>query len=70
MFPSLIPGFLNHSADVLLPHWDRGLPAALHISVISTLQQKGAVENQGHALSICEERKIAAHAFMLPLAEP
>ena len=52
-------------ADVFLPHWDRGLPTALDISVISTLQQRtmhGAAENQGYALSICEERKMATDA--------
>ena len=63
--PSLIPGCQNRPADVFLPHWDRGLPAALDISVISTLQQRtlqGAAETQGYALSVCEERKMAAHA--------
>ena len=52
----------NRPADVFLPHWDRGLPTALDISVISTLQQRtvhGAVKNQGYALSICE---VATHA--------
>ena len=65
-FPSLIPGCHNRPADVFLPHWDRGLPTALDISVISTLQQQrtvhGAAENQRYALSICEERKMATHA--------
>ena len=64
-FPSLIPGCHNRPADVFLPHWDRGLPTALDVSVISTLQQRtvrGAAENQGYALSICEERKMATHA--------
>ena len=64
-FPSLIPGCHNRPADVFLPHWDRGLPTALDISVISILQQRtvhGAAENQGYALSICEERKMATHA--------
>ena len=64
-FPSLIPGCRNRPADVFLPHWDRGLPTALDVSVISTLQQRtvrGAAENQGYALSICEERKMATHA--------
>ena len=63
--PSLIPGCQNRPADVFLPHWDRGLPAALDISVTSTLQQQtlqGAAETQGYALSICEECKMAAHA--------
>ena len=39
-FPSLIPGCHNRPADVFLPHWDRGLPTALDVSVISTLQQR------------------------------
>jgi hypothetical protein len=79
-FPSLIPGCHNQLADVFLPHWDRGLPRALDISVISTLKQRtvhGAVENQGYALSICEERKMTTHAAscravgvsFIPLAE-
>ena len=64
-FPSLIPGCQNRPADVFLPHWDRGLPSALDISVISTLQQRtvdGAANNQGYALTVCEERKMATHA--------
>ena len=55
----------SHPADVYLPHWSRGLPAALDVSVISTLQQRtlqGAAETQGYALSVGEERKMAAHA--------
>ena len=64
-FPSLISGCQNRPADVFLPHWDRGLPSALDISVISTLQQRtvdGAANNQGYALTVCEERKMATHA--------
>ena len=64
-FPSLIPDRQCRPADIFLPHWDRGLPAALDVSVISTLQQRtliGAAESQGHALSVCEERKMATHA--------
>ena len=53
-FPSLIPGSHNRPADVFLPHWDRGLPTALDISIISTRTVHGAAENQGCALSICE----------------
>ena len=37
-FPSLIPGSQSRPADVYLPSWDRGRPAALDVSVISTLQ--------------------------------
>ena len=64
-FPSLIPDRQCRPADIFLPHWDRGLPAALDVSVISTLQQRtliGAAESQGHALSVCVERKMATHA--------
>ena len=64
-FPSLIPGCRNRPADVFLPHWDRGLPTALDVSVISTLQQRtvrGAAENQGYALC-------GRWLLMLPLAE-
>ena len=63
--PCLIPDRQSRPADVFLPHWKRGLPAALDVSVISTLQPRtcqGASETQGFALSVCEERKIAAHA--------
>ena len=64
-FPSLIPDRQCRPADIFLPHWDRGLPAALDVCAISTLQQRtlnGAAESQGHALSVCEERKMATHA--------
>ena len=40
VFPSLIPDRQCRPADIFLPHWDRGLPAALDVSVISTLQQR------------------------------
>ena len=77
--PSLIPGTQNRPADVYLPCWKRGRPAALDITVISTMQKstiRSAAENQGHALLIAEERKFAAHGAtcqaagisLLPLA--
>lgn len=62
--PSLIPGTQNRPADVYLPCWKRGRPAALDITVISTMQKatiQSAAENQGHALLVAEERKFAAH---------
>ena len=37
--PSLIPGSSSRPADVYFPCWKRGQPAALDVSVISTLQQ-------------------------------
>ena len=63
--PSLIPGTQSRPADIFLPSWKRGQPAALDVTVISTLQQltlQGAAEFQGYALSVGEERKMAAHA--------
>ena len=58
--PSLIPGTQSRPAVIYLPCWKRGRPAALDITIISTLQQstvRGAAENQGHALLVAEERK-------------
>ena len=52
-------------ADVYLPYWVRGQPAALDVTVISTLQQQtltGAASIPGHALQVGEDRKMAAHA--------
>ena len=63
--PSVIPGFSSRPADVYLPNWKRGQPAALDIHVISTMQQQtlvGASTTPGHALRVGEERKMAAHA--------
>ena len=62
--PPLIPGTQNRPADVYLPCWKRGRPAALYITVISTMQKstiRSSAENQGHALLIAEERIFAAH---------
>ena len=62
--PSLIPGSQSRPADVFLPTWTRGQPAALDITVISSLQQltlREAASVAGHALSAGEARKIAAH---------
>ena len=63
--PSLIPGIWSRPADILIPNWQRGQPAALDVTVISTLQQatlQGAASTQGHALAVGVERKLAAHA--------
>ena len=62
--PSLVPGSQSRPADIYLLCWKRGRPAALDVTVISTMQRstiQGAAENQGHALRIAEERKFAAH---------
>ena len=58
-------------ADVYLPCWKRGRPAALDITVISTIQKatiQSAAENQGHALLVAEERKFAAHGATCQVA--
>ena len=50
--PALIPGTSSRPADVYLPNWRRGQPAALDVTVISTLQQltlEGAAST--HAVS-------------------
>ena len=50
--------------DIFLPNWQRGQPAAMDVTVISTLQQstlQGATSTQGHALVVGAERKLAAH---------
>ena len=63
--PSLIPGTLSRHADIFLPNWLRGQPAALDVTVISTLQQstlQGAASTHGHALVVGAERKLATHA--------
>ena len=62
--PSLIPGTSSRPADLFLPNWCRGSPAALDVTVISTLQPltlQGASKTQGYALRVGAERKRAAH---------
>ena len=64
-FPALIPGSSSRPADVYLPNWKRGQPAALDVTVISTFQSltlSGAAVTPGYALSVAAERKRAAHA--------
>ena len=74
---ALIPGSSSRPADVYLPVWSRGQPAALDVTVISPMQQltmSGASVTAGHALSVAENRKLVAHAstcrgiFFIPLA--
>ena len=62
--PELIAGSASRPADVFLPNWCRGHPAALDVTVILTMQEHtvtGAATTQGHALRIGEEWKMAAH---------
>jgi hypothetical protein len=59
--PSLIPGSSSRPADVYLPNWKRGQPAAMDVTVISTLQQL-TVAGASTTLSVGETRKVSAHA--------
>ena len=62
--PNLIPNSLSRPADVLLPTWSRGRPAALDVHVISPLQQQTigeATSTPGHALQVGVQRKLTAH---------
>ena len=63
--PALIPGTSSRPADVSLPIWKRGQPAALDVTLISTLQNltvAGAASTQSHTLSVATERKMALHS--------
>ena len=62
--PLLIPGSSSRPADVYLPNWMRGQPAALDMTVISPMQQltiAGAARSPGYVLKVGEDRKMAAH---------
>ena len=59
--PTLIPGTRSRPADIFLPNWCRGRPAALDVTVISTMQpltQLGAASEKRYALKLAEERKM------------
>ena len=63
----LIPSSSSRPADIYLPIWKSGQPAALDldVTVISTMQQltqASAASTPGYALHVGEERKMAAHA--------
>ena len=60
----MIPVSLSRPADVLLPTWSYGRPAALDVHVISPLQQQtinAAASTPGHALQVGVQRKLTAH---------
>ena len=62
--PSLIPDSVSRPADIFLPNWCGGRPAALDVTVISTMQpltQAGAAAEPGFALGVAVARKMAAH---------
>ena len=60
----LVPGSLSRPADVFLPSWSCGRPAALDIHVISPLQQLTLSEasvTPGHALQVGVQHKLASN---------
>ena len=62
--PSMVPDSHSRPADILLPTWSRGCPAALDVHVISPLQQltlHGAASTPGHALQVGVRRKLTQH---------
>ncbi len=62
--PGLIPDSASRPADVLLPNWTNGRPAALDVHVISPLQSltlSEAARTQGHALQVGVQRKLASN---------
>ena len=61
---SLVPGSASRPADIFVPSWVQGQPAALDVTVISPLQQltlSQASATRGFALSFAEERKNIVH---------
>ena len=62
--PNMISNSLSRPADVLLPTWSHGRPAALDVHVISPLQQQTigeAASTPGHALQVGVQCKLTAH---------
>ena len=60
----VVPDSLSRPADILLPTWRHGRPAALDVHVISPLQQltlHEAASTPGHALEVGVQRKLSAH---------
>ena len=60
--PSLIPGSSSHPADVYLPNWTRGQPAALDVMVMSPLQQltlqgRGCFHTRPRPVSRCNKEE-------------
>ena len=66
--PHLVPGSQSRPADVFLPVWEGGLPTAVDISVVSTLQEGLVVAGAakaGHALASRVASKISLHTEYL-----
>ena len=59
-----LPNSLSRPADILLPTWSRGRPAALDVHIISPLQQQimgESASTPGHALQVGVHRKLTSH---------
>ena len=62
--PGLVAESMSRPADIFLPTWHQGRPAALDVHIISPLQQQlvhGAASTPGHALEVGTQRKLASH---------
>ena len=62
--PSIIPYSSSRPADIYLPFWSGGRPAAVDVTVISPFQKStitASSSSQGAALTVAETRKNAAH---------
>ncbi len=62
--PGLVSDSASRPADVLLPNWTNGRPAALDVHVISPLQSltlSEAARTQGHALQVGVQCKLASN---------
>lgn len=60
----VVPNSHSRPADILLPTWRHGRPAALDVHIISPLQQSTvheATSTPGHVLEVGVQRKLAAH---------
>ena len=62
--PNLVPDSSVRPADILLPNWNRGRPAAVDVHVISPLQQQTLAEaasTPGHAFQVAVCRKLVSN---------
>ena len=60
----VVPDSLSRPADILLPVWSKGRPAALDVHVTSPLQQHTlheASHTPGHALNVGVQHKLSSH---------
>ena len=60
----IVVGSMSRPADIYLPYWQCGRPAALDVTVVSPLQKaliSQAATTDGHALSVAVRRKMRDH---------